>query len=148
MPSGKIKKLSASLEDYLEVIYALTIECEVARSKDIASELGVARPSVTGALKSLADKGYVNYRPYGYVTLTEKGLIAAKSVSMRHEVIGSFFEKVLGVDPCVAQKAACRAEHALGPVVMEKLIKMIDFVDNETVGENFVRQFKQYCLFK
>ncbi len=39
--------LSASLEDYLEAIYNLTVQKEVARSKDIAGALGVAKPSVT-----------------------------------------------------------------------------------------------------
>ncbi|HEV58563.1 MAG TPA: MarR family transcriptional regulator, partial [Phycisphaerales bacterium] len=55
--------LTASLEDYLEAIFHLENKDKVARSKDIAGALGVARPSVTGALRTLAGKGLVNYEP-------------------------------------------------------------------------------------
>ena len=49
MVVAKSNKLSASLEDYLEAIFNLAGESNVARSKDIAKLLGVAKPSVTGA---------------------------------------------------------------------------------------------------
>ena len=49
--------LSASLEDYLEAILNIAGESNTARSKDIAESLGVAKSSVTGALKGLAKKG-------------------------------------------------------------------------------------------
>jgi len=49
--------LSSSLEDYLEAIYNLTVESNIARSKDIAESLGVSRASVTGALRVLKEKG-------------------------------------------------------------------------------------------
>jgi len=45
--------LSASLEDYLEVIFHLEKENRVARAKDIAEQMNVQRASVTGALKAL-----------------------------------------------------------------------------------------------
>ena len=50
------KKLTASLEDYLEVILSLSADGCPARSRDIASSLEVSRSSVTGALKELADR--------------------------------------------------------------------------------------------
>ena len=40
--------LSASLEDYLEAILQLERASRVARVSEIAGQLGVSRPSVTG----------------------------------------------------------------------------------------------------
>ena len=65
--------LSSSLEDYLEAIFNLLKESNIARSKDIAESLGVSRASVTGALRVLKEKGLANYKPYDYITLTETG---------------------------------------------------------------------------
>jgi DtxR family Mn-dependent transcriptional regulator len=93
----------------------------IARSTDIAVSLGVAKPSVTGALKLLAQRGLVNYKPYGCVTFTQKGVSQAGRVAQRHETIKSFFVDVLGVDATIAQKAACKAEHLLGPVIISRM---------------------------
>ncbi|MGA2323991.1 MAG: metal-dependent transcriptional regulator [Sedimentisphaerales bacterium] len=118
--------LSASQEDYLEAILNVADASGVARSTDIAVSLGVAKPSVTGALKLLAKRGLVNYKPYGCVTFTQKGVSQAGRVAQRHEIIKSFFVDVLNVDAAVAQKAACKAEHLLGPVIISR---MRDFTD-------------------
>jgi DtxR family Mn-dependent transcriptional regulator len=52
--------LSASLENYLEVIYLLIEKNRVARSKDIAAKLEINRSSVTGGLQSLRSRGLIN----------------------------------------------------------------------------------------
>jgi DtxR family Mn-dependent transcriptional regulator len=113
--------LSASQEDYLEAILNVADSSGMARSTDIAVSLGVAKPSVTGALKLLAQRGFVNYKPYGCVTFTQKGVSKAGRVAQRHETIKSFFVDVLGVDAGIAQKAACKAEHLLGPVIISRM---------------------------
>ncbi len=113
--------LSASQEDYLEAILNVADASGVARSTDIAISLGVAKPSVTGALKLLAKRGFVNYKPYGCVTFTQKGVSQAGRVAQRHETIKSFFVDVLGVDGTIAQEAACKAEHLLGPVIISRM---------------------------
>jgi len=131
----KSVELSASLEDYLEAIFNILNHQQVARSKDIAKLLDVAKPSVTGALKVLAKKGLVNYKPYGYVTLTTSGTAQAMRVSNKHHIINSFFVDILGVEPDTASKAACKAEHALGTDVVSKLSEFTKFL-NEISGED------------
>jgi len=63
MSNDALEGLSASLEDYLEVIFHLEKSNRVARAKDIADQMNVQRASVTGALKALAGKGLINYSP-------------------------------------------------------------------------------------
>ncbi len=139
-------KLSASLEDYIEAIFNLIRESQVARSKDIAKRLGVSRSSVTGALRLLREKGLANYEPYDYVTLTESGRAAAEEVVRKHNALKSFFEGILGIEPQLAHEAACRAEHTLGSEIIARLILFIEFVRG--AGENgldVVERFRQFC---
>ncbi len=114
--------LSASLEDYLEVILLLERESRVARVSEIADQLNVSRPSVTGALKGLANRGLVAHEPYGHVTLTDEGLAIAVDVQRRHLAIRDFLTGVLSVPMDKADAAACRLEHVLEPDVLAHFV--------------------------
>jgi DtxR family Mn-dependent transcriptional regulator len=145
MESTKSQKLSASLEDYLEAIFNLADEAQGARSKDIAQTLGVTRSSVTGALQALKERGLANYRPYGCITLTQRGQTAAEEVVRKHNILKSFFVSVLGVDREVAQQAACKAEHALGPEIIGRLLSFIEYVTaSQRDGHDLVEEFRQF----
>jgi DtxR family transcriptional regulator, Mn-dependent transcriptional regulator len=140
------RKLSASLEDYLEAIYNLSRQSQVARSKDIAELLGVARSSVTGALRLLKDKGMIRYEPYDHATLTKAGCTAARDVVTRHNILKSFFINVLGLPVEVAQQAACRTEHTLGPHVIAKFLAFIEFVGSVSKdGHPLADEFQEFC---
>lgn len=150
MANDQIENLSASLEDYLETIYALSEgDDKVARSKDIAERLNVAKSSVTGALRQLAERGLVNYKPYEYITLTDEGRISAEIVVQKHQIIQSFFEEVLGVDSKLAEDAACKAEHALGESVVSKLLDFTEFIKTkQSNGADILSDFKKYLRDK
>lgn len=138
--------LSASLEDYLEAIFNLADGSCGARSKDIAAALGVARSSVTGAVQVLRERGLANYQPYGCITLTASGQAAAEEVVRKHNVLTSFFVSVLGVDPEAAQTAACKAEHALGPEIISRLLCYIEYVTADSQsGRDVVGEFQRFC---
>jgi DtxR family Mn-dependent transcriptional regulator len=146
MDSRKEKQLSASLEDYLEAIFNLAGDSHGARSKDIAEALGVARPSVAGALQVLRERGLANHQPYGCVTLTPSGRTVAEEVARKHDVLTSFFVRVLGVEEKEAQEAACKAEHALGPEIIGKLLCFIEFVTTSSEsGSDIVGEFRRFC---
>ncbi len=146
MDAEREKKLTASLEDYLEVILNLSADGSPARSRDIASSLEVSRSSVTGALKELSDRNLINYKPYAYITLTDTGMLEAQRIADKHDIIASFFVNILGVDKPVAQKAACKAEHALGPKIVGRLLSFVKFVsENNSNGFDLAGKFEQYC---
>ena len=146
MVTNKNTKLSASLEDYLEAIFNLASKADAVRSKDIAELLGVSRSSVTGALRALKQRGLVNYAPYDYVTLTKSGQVEAAEVVKKHNILKSFFINVLGVDTDIAQQAACKAEHGLGPSVISRLLHFIEFTTKRNRnGQDVARQFQKFC---
>lgn len=123
------KEISSSLEDYLETILYLSSDQQVARARDIGAQLHVNRSSVTTALHALAKRGLINYSPYDYVTLTESGQKAAEDVAHRHAVLREFFHRVLRIEDGEANAAACQMEHALAPVVLERLASFLEFVN-------------------
>ena len=122
------KKLTASQEDYLEAILLEIRQRGAARVRDVAGRLHVAMPSVTGALKTLAKRGLVNYRPYELVTLTDRGRRLAEKIAGRHRALQEFFTGVLGVDPATAERNACRIEHAVDDELLSRLKSFAAFV--------------------
>ncbi len=114
-------KLSANMEDYLEAVSFCANDKGVARVSDIRDMLGVKTPSVTGAMKSLAEAGYVRHQPYSGIELTAKGRRAAEDVKKRHAILSRFLRQVLGVNPKTADMDACKMEHAVSRETLEKL---------------------------
>ncbi len=141
METGQVYNLSESLEDYLEAIFFLTRDSDVARSKDIAQKLRVARPSVTGALHILAKRGLINYQPYGFVSLTKAGQARAAVIAKKHDIIKSFFMNVLGIEAEPATEAACKAEHSIGKHISGKLTAFVEYITMHPNGKNLVSDF-------
>lgn len=112
------KKLSPSLEDYLEAVFDLG---SPARVSSIARRLKVAKASVTQAVQRLVDKGLVECARYGRVSLTTQGLKLARKVRNRHDTLVTFFKDILGVPAAVAERDACALEHGLSDVTAELL---------------------------
>jgi DtxR family Mn-dependent transcriptional regulator len=135
-----------SVENYLEVILDLESTHKVARAKDIADRLAINRGSVTGALKNLGEKGLINYAPYSYVTLTPKGRRVAAEIHRRHRVLEDFLLNVLGIDADTAKDTACRMEHAIDKITVDRLICFIEYIRNcPRAGEDWVKAFVTYC---
>ncbi len=114
-------KLSASLEDYLEIIYNCNWLKTQIRAVDISKQLKISRASVTEALKKLAEKGYINYERYEAISLTDKGEEIAKNISTKHKLLQSFFEQVLNLTKDEASYNACKIEHIITDNAFEKI---------------------------
>jgi DtxR family Mn-dependent transcriptional regulator len=138
--------LTESMEDYLETILDLERTHKVARAKDIAERLQVQRGTVTGALKTLAEKGLINYAPYSFITLTTQGAALAKEIDRRHQVIRNFLTEVLRIPSETAEATACRMEHVVEGVVLNRLVCFIDFMHLcPRAGNDLLHAFIRYC---
>ncbi len=124
------EQLSASLEDYIEVIFHIVAEKKAARAKDIAERMGVTGASVTGALRALSKRELVNHQPYDIVTLTDKGAAVAEQVVGRHRTLKAFLVQVLGIAEDEAEDCACKMEHALPQNIFDRLIEYMEFREN------------------
>ncbi len=131
--------LTASVEDYLEVIYELMQERGYARAVDISKYLGVKSPSVTSMLQRLHRMGLVVYERYRGITLTDKGERLARSVKERHLVITEFL-RVLGVGENIANSDAEGIEHHVHKVTIDRITQFVEFVGkNQSWFEAFER---------
>jgi len=123
--------ISHKLEDYLETIFNLMAEKRVARVRDIARQMGVQMPSVTGALKHLAEHKLVNYTPYEHVTLTPEGVRIAREMIRRHDILKRFLVEVLLLPDGAAERDACGMEHALSEETLDRLVEFLESNDQE-----------------
>lgn len=140
-----VKEQSPSMEDYLESIVILGQEEKAVRVTQISKALGVKKPSVTSALKKLSREELVEHERYGYVKLTDEGQKLGEDVFHRHETLRHFLADILGVDPEMASKDACRMEHAISPPTLERLAKFLEFVQNRPRGEpEWLKGFRYY----
>ncbi len=120
------KQISPHMEDYLEAIYEAIEQKGVARSKDIATALGVKAASVTGALRVLSKKGLVNYAPYDLITFTYEGRKLAEEIANKHKIIKDFLTDILLVDQTEAESLACELEHIFKGTLLARLQKLME----------------------
>ncbi len=133
-------------EKNLLVIQALLHSQKEPRPKENADRLQIQPGSVTGALKNLAEKGYINYEPYSYITLTAKGRQWAEEITYRHQALSNFFHNVLQIDPATAEETACRMEHAIDKKTIDQLVRFSDYIFTcPRAGEQWIQSFADFC---
>ncbi len=119
-------ELSPSLENYLETIYLVKKDKKSIKPIEVARRLNVKKPSVTGAVKRLSEKGFLEYKRYDDIEITEKGEKAAREVYRKHKLLLKFFVEVLKIEKNVAEEDACKIEHELSKSALSKLTKFIE----------------------
>ena len=97
-------------EDYLEQILIQQNEYGHARSIDIASALNFSKPSVSIAMKTLRERGYITMDEGSHIRLTEEGRTIAERIYDRHRKLTAFLMS-LGVSEDAAHEDACKMEH-------------------------------------
>ena len=112
---------SESVEMYLETIFTLSSKNSDVRMVDVATSLGVTKPSVNKMMNILKEEKLVNQEHYGTISLTEKGRLLAKDVYERHLLIKEFLVQALTLDDEVAEKDACKMEHIISVDMIEAI---------------------------
>lgn len=119
--------MTIAMQNYLELIYELSLNGKKARVSDIAKQLGVSKPSVNNAVVVLAKNGYVDYEKYADIKLTDKGRKTAEFICSKHQTIKKLFIEVLNIDEKIADTDACLIEH----VISDESIKAMQvFMEN------------------
>lgn len=113
-------KIKESAENYLEAILVLKNKNGYVRSIDIANHLNFTKPSVSVAMKSFREEGYINVDENGNISLTEKGIHIAEEIYSRHNIIARALI-LLGVDEETAYEDSCKIEHHISYESVEKI---------------------------
>jgi DtxR family Mn-dependent transcriptional regulator len=139
------REQSASMEDYLEAIAKLGERRKAVRVKQLSERLGVKMPSVTSALKRLSEQELVEHERYGHIKLTAEGDKVARDVIGRHEALTRFFAQALGINRETAEDDACKIEHVISPLSMDRLAKFVEFIEACPLGgTNFPSRYEYY----
>lgn len=113
-------KLYQSGEDYLKAILILKKKSSIVRCTDLAQYMGYTKPSITHAVSTLVEGGFLTRDNDGNINLTSAGREIAEKIYERH----CFFKDHLiaaGIDIETAEKEACQMEHSISQESYEKL---------------------------
>lgn len=108
--------LTTAMEDYLEMIYRLSISNETVRIKKLSELLHVKPSSATKMAGILRENLLIDYEKYGHITLTEKGRELGGYLLYRHNLLQRFF---------------CLINHSESELTLVEKIE--HFIDRKTV---------------
>ncbi|EKN00198.1 MULTISPECIES: manganese-binding transcriptional regulator MntR [Acidocella] len=117
-------QLSATLEDYAELIDDLQSGGAPARPTDIARRLGISHASVIKTIGRLKREGLATSLPYRGVLLTPEGQNLAARSRERHQLVVALL-LALGVPREAAEEDAEGIEHHISPATLAAFRKFL-----------------------
>ena len=112
-------------EDYLEQILIQQMQNGFARSIDIAAALNFSKPSVSIAMKTLRERGYITMDAGNHIRLTDEGRVIAERIYDRHRKLTAFLIS-LGVSEEAAREDACKMEHDISEETFHAMCKRLE----------------------
>ncbi|MDD3852125.1 MAG: transcriptional regulator MntR [Syntrophomonadaceae bacterium] len=122
------KTITASMEDYLEMIYRLAREKGYTRMGDLATALNVQPPSASKMVQKLADMGYLQFEKYGAIELSKKGREYGQYLLKRHETLERFLG-IIGVKEQLLEETE-KIEHYISPETIRKIMLLVEFMED------------------
>lgn len=143
--SGYMKKddnsLTASMEDYLEMIYRLSQSIGFTRIHSLSHALNVQPPSATKMVQHLSQMGLVQYQKYGFIMLEDKGKELGAWLLKRHMIIEEFM-RMIGVSENSVLEETEKVEHMFSRETVQRFEDFVEFVkQHPDVAEQY-RKFR------
>jgi DtxR family transcriptional regulator, Mn-dependent transcriptional regulator len=112
-------------DEYLQTIFWLEEAGLPITGANVARALQVAPPTVHEMVGRLEADGYITRDPDRSLVFTEHGREHAAGVVRRHRLIERFLTDVLGIPWDEVHEEAERLEHAMSPVLEERMLAAI-----------------------
>lgn len=136
------KSITASMEDYLEMIYRLSLDNGFTRIHELSSALNVQPPSATKMVQKLAELKFLNYEKYGILVLKEEGKILGEALFNRHNIIENFL-RIFDVSESEILEETEKIEHTISEETTRCFKDFVLFVkNNPTIIEDFIKYRK------
>lgn len=132
--------LTPSMEDYLEMVYRLSIETGFTRIQELSNMLHVQPPSVTRMIQKLAELGLVHYEKYGVIRLTGLGKLKGSLLLSRHNIVATFL-KSIGVTASLLEETE-KIEHTISKETQICIADFLSFLEENPEILNKFRAFK------
>ncbi|MPY96463.1 MAG: metal-dependent transcriptional regulator [Actinophytocola sp.] len=117
----RLQRRSASIEDYVRVIYGLAERGDEVTNNTLSSRLEVSPSSASGMVTKLSQQGLVAHVPYKGIGLTPEGMKLARSVLRRHRLIESYLVSELGYTWDEVHAEADALEHAVSDLLINRI---------------------------
>lgn len=117
-------KITASMEDYLEMIYRLSQDNQPVRIKELAECLHVKPSSASKMTGNLKKQGLVRFEKYGTVSLSSDGKHLGEYLLFRHQVLTRFFSYVNQKSSDLEQVE--KVEHFMNPETVYNIQKWLN----------------------
>jgi DtxR family Mn-dependent transcriptional regulator len=108
-------------QEYLEIMFWLEEAGLPMTGANIARAMQLSPPTVHEMIGRLVEDGYVERRPDKSLDFTESGREHASYIVRRHRMIERFLTDVLGIPWDEVHEEAERIEHAMSPVLEERM---------------------------
>jgi DtxR family Mn-dependent transcriptional regulator len=112
-------------EEYLQIIYWLKEANLPITGANIARAMQLSAPTVHEMVGRLENDGYVKRNEDKSLEFTESGHEHAQAIVRRHRLIERFLTDVLGIPWHEVHEEAERLEHAMSPVLEERMLAAI-----------------------
>src|SRR3954469_8325699 len=112
-------------EEYLQTIYWLKEANLPLTGANVARAMQVSAPTVHEMVGRLESDGYISRAEDKSMSFTESGHDHAYAVVRRHRLIERFLTDVLGIPWHEVHEEAERLEHAMSPVLEERMLAAI-----------------------
>jgi DtxR family Mn-dependent transcriptional regulator len=117
---------TATIEDYLWMIFTLQRDGELVIGARLAELLEVSAPTVTVTLKRMARDGWIEIDDKKRVSLTPEGKDAARTVLKRHMLVEWLLVKMLDVPWATLHDEAHKLEHYISDDIELRLRTQMD----------------------
>ena len=123
-----------SKEDYLSAIYKFRDENGEIKPNLIAESLEISNAAVTDMLRKLSTDGFVVYKKYKGIKLTDEGEIYAKNMVRRHRLWETFLHQVLGMSWDKVHDEAEKLEHSSSDELINRIEEYLDYPESDPHG--------------
>lgn len=128
--------MTLSEEDYIKVIYHLGKGARTSVSTNaIAKQMKTKPSSVTDMIQKLSEKGYVHYRKYKGVSLTEFGTKTALALVRKHRLWEVFLVDKLDFSWDEVHDVAEQLEHVKSEKLVDQLDKLLGYPQVDPHGD-------------
>jgi DtxR family transcriptional regulator, Mn-dependent transcriptional regulator len=112
-------------EEYLQTLFWLQEAGLPMTGANVARAMQLSPPTVHEMIGRLEGDGYVERADDKSLTFTERGRGEAEAIVRRHRLIERFLTDVLGIPWDEVHEEAERLEHAMSPVLEERMLAAI-----------------------
>lgn len=132
--------ITASMEDYIEMIWRLSMNTGFTRMSELSEALNVHPPSATRMVQRLGKLGLLKYEKYGVIILKDNGIKLGKFLLKRHNTIEAFL-RLFSIPEDMILTETEKIEHTLSGQTTKCFEDYVSFIKD---NPDIINKFNEY----